>query len=194
MKSILAAALAVPLAVVARPVIDDAHDRVQTTLDPMLDRIGTLVPRTAREIGPSRLALGCEMLPREYGDFENFKEYMPPLGIARARLHVQGRSLGRRLGDGGSIEQVGWGRNYGAKISAFQGNLNRILYDRTMKRYVETCGDDNMVFVPFSHGIDPVRAFPRSEEHGNALHGLALSGHQAGDALFAWLINDITSR
>ena len=95
---------------------------------------------------------------------------------------------------GGSIEQVGWGKNYGAKISAFQGNLNRILYDRTMKRYVETCGDDNMVFVPFSHGIDPVRAFPRSEEHGNALHGLALSGHQAGDALFAWLINDITSR
>ena len=95
---------------------------------------------------------------------------------------------------GGSIEQIGWGRNYGAKISVFQGNLNRILYDRTMKRYVETCGDDNMVFVPFSHGIDPVRAFPRSEQHANALHGTALSGHQAGDALFAWLLNDITNR
>lgn len=81
-------ALAAPLALAAKPVIDDAHDRVQTTLDPMMDRIGTLVPRSAREIGPSRLALGCEMLPRDYGDFENFKEYMPPLGIARVRLHA----------------------------------------------------------------------------------------------------------
>ena len=80
--------VAVPLALLAKPVIDDAHDRVQTTLDPMMDRIGTLVPRSAREVGPSRLALGCEMLPREYGDFENFKEYMPPLGIARVRLHA----------------------------------------------------------------------------------------------------------
>jgi hypothetical protein len=51
-----------------------------------------------------------------------------------------------------------------------------------------------MVFVPFSHGIDPIRAYPRTEKHANALHGLALSGHQAGDALFAWLLNDITNR
>ena len=95
---------------------------------------------------------------------------------------------------GGSIEQVGWGKNYGARASAFQGNINRILYDRAMKRYVETCGDDNIVFVPFSHGVDPVRAYPRTEKDGNALHGTQLSGYQAGDALFAWLLNDITSR
>ena len=73
---------------VARPMIDDAHDRVQTTLDPCMDRIGTLTPRSAREIGPSHIAVGCEMLPRGYGDFENFKEYLPPLGIARVRLHA----------------------------------------------------------------------------------------------------------
>ena len=70
----------------AKPMIDEAHDRVQTTLDPGLDRIGTLTPRSAREIGPSRIAIGCEMLPRGYGDFENFKEYLPPLGVARVRL------------------------------------------------------------------------------------------------------------
>ena len=91
---------------------------------------------------------------------------------------------------GGSIEQVGWGRNYGATISAFQGNLNRIRYDRAMKHFIETYGDDNIVFVPFSHGIDPVRAYPRTEEDGNALHGTRLSGYQAGDALFAWLLNE----
>ena len=77
-----------PLVVLAKPMIDEAHDRVQTSLDPRMDRIGTLVPRSAREIGPSRIAIGCEMLPREYGDFENFKEYMPPLGVARVRLHA----------------------------------------------------------------------------------------------------------
>jgi hypothetical protein len=63
-----------------------------------------------------------------------------------------------------------------------------------MKRYVETCGDDNIVFVPFSHGVDPVRVYPRTEKDGNALHGTKLSGYQAGDALFAWLLNDIASR
>ena len=95
---------------------------------------------------------------------------------------------------GGSIEQAGWGKNYGATISAFQGNINRIKYDRAIKRFVETRGDDNIVFVPFSHGVDPVRAYPRTEEDGNALHGTRLSGYQAGDALFAWLLNDITNR
>lgn len=88
MKKLMMMSLAMPLALLASPMIDDAHDRVQTTLDPMMDRIGTLVPRSAKEIGPSHLAVGCEMLPRGYGDFENFKEYMPPLGIARVRLHA----------------------------------------------------------------------------------------------------------
>lgn len=80
------AAVSMPLVIFAKPMIDDAHDRVQTTLDPRMDRIGTLVPRSAKEIGPSRLAVGCEMLPRGYGDFENVKEYLPPLGVARVRL------------------------------------------------------------------------------------------------------------
>ena len=48
----------------AAVMIDDAHDRVQTTFDPQLDRIGTLRPRAAREVGRSHLAIGCEMLPR----------------------------------------------------------------------------------------------------------------------------------
>ena len=112
------------------------------------------------------------------------------LGYLRAACPKSRIAIGQAAG--GSIEQVGWGRNYGAKISAFQGNLNRILYDRSIKRLVETYGDDNIVFMPFSHGIDPVNAYPRTEKTGNALHGTQLSGIQAGDALFSWLINDIT--
>ena len=96
MKKLIALYAVMPFVVAAKPVIDDAHDRVQTTLDPMMDRIGTLVPRTAKEIGPTCLAVGCEMLPRGYGDFENFKEYMPPLGIARVRLHAVMRVVDHR--------------------------------------------------------------------------------------------------
>lgn len=72
----------------AEPMLDYTHDRVQTTLDPGFTRIGTVKPRSAREVGPSNLAIGCEMLPRDYGDFEQFKEYIPPLGLARIRLHA----------------------------------------------------------------------------------------------------------
>ena len=70
------------------PMIDYTHDRVQTTLDPGLKRIGTIRPRGAREVGRSDLAIGCEMLDRDYGDFEQFKAYIEPLGIKRIRLQA----------------------------------------------------------------------------------------------------------
>ncbi len=70
------------------PMIDNTHDRVQTTLKPVLKRIGTLKPRNAREVGRSNLAIGCEMLDRDYGDFKQFKVYIPPLGIKRVRIQA----------------------------------------------------------------------------------------------------------
>lgn len=72
----------------AGPMLDYTHDRVQTTLQPGLKRIGTLKPRGAREVGRSNLAIGCEMLDRDYGDFEQFKAYIEPLGIKRIRLQA----------------------------------------------------------------------------------------------------------
>lgn len=72
----------------AEPMIDYTHDRVQTTLKPGMKRIGTLKPRCAREVGRSSLAIGCEMLDRDYGNFENFKAYIGPLGIKRVRLQA----------------------------------------------------------------------------------------------------------
>jgi hypothetical protein len=70
------------------PMIDNTHDRVQTSLKPGLKRIGTIKPRSAREVGRSKIAIGCEMLPRGYGEFENFKAYIAPLGIKRIRIHA----------------------------------------------------------------------------------------------------------
>lgn len=68
--------------------IDYTHDRVQSSLDPGFKRIGTITPRSASEVGRSNIAIGCEMLPRDYGDFEQFKSYIAPLGIKRIRLHA----------------------------------------------------------------------------------------------------------
>ena len=85
--AVVAIAFVVPCPVQGQ-MIDMSHDRVQTTLDPGLKRIGTIMPRSAQQVGRSNFAIGCEMLPRDYGDFEEFKEYIAPLGIARIRLHA----------------------------------------------------------------------------------------------------------
>ncbi|MBN1422094.1 MAG: beta-galactosidase [Planctomycetes bacterium] len=70
----------------AAQVIDNTDTRVQTTLDPGWKRIGTLRPKSVREIGSSRWTLGCETIDREYSDYHAFKEYLPALGIKRIRL------------------------------------------------------------------------------------------------------------
>ncbi|MFO7936582.1 MAG: beta-galactosidase [Kiritimatiellia bacterium] len=87
-KKIMFIFAALTLTVKAQIPIDYTHDRVQTSLDPGFKRIGTISPRSAKEVGRSNIAIGCEMLPRDYGDFEEFKMYIPPLGISRIRLHA----------------------------------------------------------------------------------------------------------
>lgn len=67
-------------------VIDDTSSRVQTSLDPGLKHLGTLLPKNVHEIETSRWTLGCETIDREYSDYNAFKEYLPALGIRRIRL------------------------------------------------------------------------------------------------------------
>ena len=109
-----------------RPMLDYTHDRVQTTLDPGLKRIGTIKPRNAREVGRSNLAIGCEMLDRDYGDFEQFKAYIEPLGIKRIRL------------------QAGW-----AKTEKVQGQYDFAWLDRQVD-YL--CDRDMDVLMETSYG------------------------------------------
>ena len=68
------------------PVVDNTPTRVQTTLNPGLPHLGTLMPKSIHEIETSRWTLGCETIDREYSDYHVFKEYLPPLGIKRIRL------------------------------------------------------------------------------------------------------------
>ena len=91
---------------------------------------------------------------------------------------------------GGSIEQTGWGRNYGALTSAFVGNRNRFRYDRAVARLVAEQNDPNIVFANVSLGLDPVGGYPRGGS-ANALHATKLGGQMFADGLYAWLVNDL---
>lgn len=115
----------------AGPIIDYTHDRVQTTLAPDLKRIGTVKPRSAREVGRSNLTIGCEMLDRDYGDFEQFKAYIEPLGIKRIRL------------------QAGW-----AKTEKAQGVYDFAWLDRQVDYLLEQ-GMDVLMETSYGNPIYP---------------------------------------
>lgn len=92
---------------------------------------------------------------------------------------------------GGSTMQDGWGKNYGAKTSAFIGNRNRIAYDRAIAKLVSELGDPKIVYMTASLNVDPVGAYPHGK-YANALHSGPKGGVMFGDALAAWLIDDLT--
>lgn len=87
MKQIVPSIILVSLAAAgSAQVIDNTSSRVQTSLDPGLKHLGTLIPKNVREIETSRWTLGCETIDREYSDYNAFKAYLPALGIRRIRL------------------------------------------------------------------------------------------------------------
>jgi hypothetical protein len=73
-------------AAMAGPKIDTSPDRARTDLDPGLKRIGTIKPRHANQISGSNWTLGCETLDRDFADYQQYKEYIVPLGIKTIRL------------------------------------------------------------------------------------------------------------
>lgn len=68
--------------------IDTAAERVKTPLVVNLKRIGTLKPRSTKQIESSRITVGCETLDRDYTDFNAYKAYLPPLGAKKIRLQA----------------------------------------------------------------------------------------------------------
>ena len=87
MKELMVGMMALALATVGfAQVIDNTSTRVQTSLNPCMKHLGTLIPQNVHEIGTSRWTLGCETIDREYADFNAYKEYLPALGIRRIRL------------------------------------------------------------------------------------------------------------
>ena len=73
-------------AVVSAQKIDISPDRVKTGFTTTLPRIGTVKPRSTAEIESSNWLIGCETLDRDFADYEQYKEYIAPLGIKRLRM------------------------------------------------------------------------------------------------------------
>lgn len=68
--------------------IDTSAERVESPLALNLTRIGTLRPRSVSEIRDSNWTVGCETLDRDFANFEEYKEYLAPLGIKTIRLQA----------------------------------------------------------------------------------------------------------
>ena len=68
--------------------IDTGPDRVKTDFAISLPRLGTVKPRSTDEIGSSNWLIGCETLDRDFADYDQYKEYIVPLGIKRLRMQA----------------------------------------------------------------------------------------------------------
>jgi hypothetical protein len=68
--------------------IDVSNDRVKTPFTIPFKKIGTLKPRSTKDIEASRITVGCETLDRDLTDFKAYKDYLPPLGIKKIRLQA----------------------------------------------------------------------------------------------------------
>ncbi|MBR4612038.1 MAG: beta-galactosidase [Kiritimatiellae bacterium] len=68
--------------------LSTSPDRVRTPLRVDLERIGTVRPRTIAEIGPSNWTLGCETLDRDFADWDQYRDYIAPLGLKTIRLQA----------------------------------------------------------------------------------------------------------
>ena len=56
----------------------------------------------------------------------------------------------------------------------------------------ETSGDPKLKYAQVSQGLSLKGVYPEGET-ANALHPTLEGGKQLGDAIFAWLVNDIVS-
>jgi len=68
--------------------IDTSANRVTTSLKINLPLIGSVKARSTNEIEGSNWLIGCETLDRDFADYNQYKEYIVPLGIKRLRLQA----------------------------------------------------------------------------------------------------------
>ena len=104
-------------------VIETGRDRVVTNLKVSLPPLGTVRGRSVSEIAGSNWLLGCETLDRDFADYEQYKAYLAPLGIARVRL------------------QGGWSRTESVRGRYDFGWLDRIVDDasrRGLRPWIQT--------------------------------------------------------
>ncbi len=72
----------------AQKMLDTTSNRVKTDYAIDLKRIGTLKTKNTSEIKSSNWLIGCETLDRDLADYDQYKEYIAPLGIKRLRMQA----------------------------------------------------------------------------------------------------------
>lgn len=68
--------------------LDASKERVKTDLKIAMPCIGTVGSRSTNEIGRSNWMIGCETLDRDFADYNEYKEYLAPLGIQLLRMQA----------------------------------------------------------------------------------------------------------
>ena len=71
-----------------RPTLSTAPDRVRTPLRIDLPLLGTIRPKSVGEVGRSNWTLGCEVLDRDFADWDQYRDYVAPLGLKTIRLQA----------------------------------------------------------------------------------------------------------
>ena len=66
--------------------LDTSINRVKTDFKIDLPLIGSVKARSTNEIGSSNWMIGCETLDRDYTDYDQYKDYLVPLGIKLLRM------------------------------------------------------------------------------------------------------------
>ena len=66
--------------------IDTSKNRVVTDIKINLPYLGSIKSRSAAEIEGSNWMIGCETLDRDFADYDQYKEYLVPLGIKLLRM------------------------------------------------------------------------------------------------------------
>jgi hypothetical protein len=67
---------------------DVGEDRVESPLSVPMKRIGTLKPKSVNEINDSNWTLGCEVLDRDFANYEEYKDVLAALGMKTIRLQA----------------------------------------------------------------------------------------------------------
>ena len=127
--------------------IDTSKDRVKTDLKIALPYLGSVKARNASEIESSNWLIGCETLDRDFADYDQYKEYLAPLGIKRLRM------------------QAGWAKTEKVKGQYDWAWLDHIVNDATsrgLKPWLQTSYGNTL--YPGGGGANLGAGLPTSKE------------------------------
>ncbi len=128
-------------------ITDSSKNRVQTDLKIALPYLGSVQSRNATEIESSNWLIGCETLDRDFADYDQYKEYLVPLGIKLLRM------------------QAGWAKTEKIKGQYDWAWLDHIINDATsrgLKPWLQTSYGNTL--YPGGGGANLGAGMPTSKE------------------------------